>query len=174
MSRTTRIEWLREAVGAKPGTLQAAVNRLPAEAVFNGLIKLNWAAQGWEATGWKNLKTALAADLRKTLPLAVRAAVASGDPIGRIAADVFDPAAHHDLAADLDEMIPHQTTALRELAAVFRTYPDAYDGWMTTIFRHYLDRCERLGVDPDVELLQPIADILESRYGSASGGDADA
>ena len=84
----------------------------------NGLTKLNWVAQRWPESGRRKLESAIAANPARVIPLAVRVAVESGDPIGQIAAGWLQGHPDAALARSLAPEIPYPTTALRELAEV--------------------------------------------------------
>ena len=61
------------------------------------------------------------------------------------------------------------------LAPFFLRFPAAYAQRMATIFRNFLARCEESGVEPDAELLGPIAEVFktlpEFQTAAAAPGD---
>jgi hypothetical protein len=51
--------------------------------------------------------------------------------------------------------------AIAALRPTFLRHPQAVMHWMAPMWRQFLERCGRLGVEPDGELLGPIAQVLQ-------------
>ena len=53
----------------------------------------------------------------------------------------------------------------REAIEIYRPYflaqPEAFIHWMVPMRQQYLERCEKLGREPDQELLAPITEVLQ-------------
>ncbi len=43
----------------------------------------------------------------------------------------------------------------------FLAHPPAFAHWMVPMCQQYIERCEKLGREPDAELLGPIAEVLQ-------------
>ncbi|MEM6447214.1 MAG: TIR domain-containing protein [Cyanobacteria bacterium P01_D01_bin.123] len=84
--------------------------------LLNGLTVLNRvAARKAETEPW--LMEIFECDLERSAIAAVVVAIANGDPIGRVLADYLLLHPNRELSEGLMEWVPHQTVALRELAA---------------------------------------------------------
>ncbi len=82
------------------------------------LTVLTRIAQRREVEGVAWLKQTLALDLERLLPLAIEVAQETGDPIGQVAAKVLEEQPNVAVAESLENRLPDQSTALRELAMV--------------------------------------------------------
>ena len=78
------------------------------------LTRLAWYRS--EAEEW--LRHVLAHDPGRMIPLAVDVALETGDPVGRVAAEVLEESRDTTIAMAIVDEIPDQTTALRELAVI--------------------------------------------------------
>ena len=70
--------------------------------------------------------------------------------------------------ADLDrfdEAVSTTREALTTLAPFFLRLPKRYAQWMMSMARQYVERCERLGIEPDDALLAPIVEVLQKLQG---------
>ena len=74
-----------------------------------------------------------------------------------------------------EEALAAAREAVVALAPFFLGFPAAYAQRMATIFRNFLARCEESGVEPDAELLGPIAEVFktlpEFQTAAAAPGD---
>ncbi|MGD0764155.1 MAG: tetratricopeptide repeat protein [Roseiarcus sp.] len=74
-----------------------------------------------------------------------------------------------------EEALAAAREAVVALAPFFLRFPAAYAQRMATIFRNFLARCEESGVEPDAELLGPIAEVFktlpEFQTAAAAPGD---
>ena len=85
--------------------------------VKNGLTILNRIADRFsEAEEW--IAQALSSNLDQLAEVAMNIAIETGDPMGRILAATLTSHPNPKLALRIEAMIPHETTALRELALV--------------------------------------------------------
>ena len=64
------------------------------------------------------LRSALGGRLETLAIPALNVAIESGDPIGRVLADLFEQRSYDELSLSVEENLPVETTALRELALV--------------------------------------------------------
>jgi tetratricopeptide (TPR) repeat protein len=90
----------------------------PAFQSYNALTVLTRLAQRKNAAAPGQLKTILTAHTEVLAEPAINVAIQTGDPIGQILAKVLEVHNDPQLAARLVEMIPKDTVALREVAAV--------------------------------------------------------
>ena len=71
--------------------------------------------------------------------------------------------------------LPGALERSREAIEIYRPYflaqPLAFVHWMVPMRRQYIERCEKLGREPDAELLAPIAAVLQEMQ-EGSGDDA--
>ncbi|MGF1475305.1 MAG: hypothetical protein ACFB6S_07050 [Geminicoccaceae bacterium] len=62
----------------------------------------------------------------------------------------------------VDEAIADNREAIEALRPTFLRVPQAVIQWMVPMGQQYLQRCEKHGVEPDGELLAPIAEVLQA------------
>ena len=62
--------------------------------------------------------------------------------------------------------------AIAALRAPFLARPAAFAHWMAPMCRQYIERCEKLGREPDAELLGPIVEVLQ-QMGKVRGPDGE-
>ena len=60
------------------------------------------------------------------------------------------------------EALASNAEAIATLSPAFAEHPAALGHWMAPMVQEYLERCERLGQSPDIELLEPIVAILQA------------
>lgn len=66
----------------------------------------------------RKLRAALAGRLDSLAPQALNVAMETGDPIGRVLAETFETRGYDELSRSIEEQVPFETTALRELGLV--------------------------------------------------------
>ena len=106
-----------------PEFFAAVLPRLDAGEATNALTKLNWLARDRPEDGAPRLAAAFAEAPERLLPLVIAVAQASGDPIGKIAAEWLDNNPRPGLAETIVAAapLPYPTTALREFAVSVET-----------------------------------------------------
>jgi len=68
------------------------------------------------------------------------------------------------------EALESNHEAIVTLAPSFLTRPAAFAHWMAPMCDQYLERCAKLGREPDEELLAPIAEALQRLNEGAEQG----
>jgi tetratricopeptide (TPR) repeat protein len=68
------------------------------------------------------------------------------------------------------EAMASNAEAIATLSLAFAEHPAAFGHWMAPMVQEYLERCERLGQSPDIELLEPVAAIMQEHQPATVGG----
>ena len=80
-------------------------------------------------------------------------------------------------ALEAADRVPEAANVNREAIATlsepFQAQPPAFAHWMLPMCRQYIERCKKLGREPDAELLGPIAEALQ-RLREARGPEGEA
>jgi tetratricopeptide (TPR) repeat protein len=71
------------------------------------------------------------------------------------------------------EAVDVNREAIATLSEPFVAHPPAFAHWMVPMCQQYIERCEKLGREPDAELLGPIAEALQ-RLQETRGPEGDA
>ena len=135
------------------------------------------------ATSLNNLANRLSDLGRREAALqAAEEAVALRRELARARPDAFTPNLAVSLAvlanaleaADRpSEAVDVNREAIATLSGPFLAQPPAFAHWMVPMCRQYIERCEKLGREPDAELLGPIAEALQRlQEGRGPGGQA--
>jgi tetratricopeptide (TPR) repeat protein len=68
----------------------------------------------------------------------------------------------------LDVALERNREAIENYAPFFLAQPQAFVHWMVPMCQQYVERCEKLGREPDGELLGPIVEVLEGMQGGSA------
>ncbi len=97
------------------------------------------------------------------------------------APDAYRPALAGSLATlancfeengQIEEAFERNREAIENYAPFFLAQPRAFVHWMVPMCQLYIGRCEKLGREPDMELLGPIVEVLQ-RLQEGSGDNEE-
>jgi hypothetical protein len=70
-----------------------------------------------------------------------------------------------------EDAVAANAEAMATLSDAFRRHPAAFAGQVRHIVREYIERCEKLGREPDTELLAPVLAVFQALQ--ADGGEGE-